>query len=233
MNKKENQLNAQQDKQIFAIKDCALIAIATGSRAITLKELRDILINIDADSIYYHFWGGLLQPRFEEREYNNDFAAWAWYDLHDATLAERLAVIDPTECETLEDLRQELIEIIEERLDEKEYLPWLYASSPFEFIRSQIVVFDTRKRASTPEELAALLTTVSASSIFYHFIDARRRLAHHGDDLSFWLAGFQDRYQDLQNSLTAIDPYFSSLAQLKNQLVNLFTSILKRRRNDE
>lgn len=233
MNKKENQLNAQQDKQIFAIKDCALIAIATGSRAITLKELCDILINIDADSIYYHFWGGLLQPRFEEREYNNDFAAWAWYDLHDATLAERLAVIDPTECETLEDLRQELIEIIEERLDEKEYLPWLYASSPFEFIRSQIVVFDTRKRASTPEELAALLTTVSASSIFYHFIDARRRLAHHGDDLSFWLAGFQDRYQDLQNSLTAIDPYFSSLAQLKNQLVNLFTSILKRRRNDE
>lgn len=206
----------------FVIKDCALIAIATGSRAMTLKELRDTLRTIDAGSIYYHFWGGLLQPRFEEREYNNDFAAWAWYHLHDADLAERLAVIDPIEFDSLEALRRELIDIIEERLDEKEYLPWLWATGPFEFIRSQIVVFDTRKWAVTPEELFRLFPDISASSIFYHFIDARRRLPHHGNDFSFWLTGFDGRYKELCNRLDGIDPYFGSLTDLKTELNALF-----------
>lgn len=125
-----NHPEQSEKRASFAVKDCALIAIATGNSAITLKEFRDALATVDIDSIYYHFWGGLLQPRFEEREYNNDFAAWSWYSLHDAPLAERLAVVDPTEFVTLEDLRRELVEIIEERFDENEYAPWLRADSP-------------------------------------------------------------------------------------------------------
>lgn len=206
----------------FTVKDCALIAIATGSRATTLKELRDLLGRVDVDSIYYHFWGGLLQPRFEEREYNNDFAAWSWYHLHDAVLAERLAVIDPTEFMSLEALRQELIDIMEERIDEKGFLPWLPATAPFEFIRSQIVVFDTQKRAATPRELVDILEHISPSTIFYHFIDARRRLDHHGDDFSFWLSGFGEDYNELCRRLNAIDPYFGSLTELKKKLTTLF-----------
>lgn len=205
----------------FIVKDCALIAIATGNRSVTLKELRDTLLTIGDDSIYYHFWGGLLQARFEEREYNNDFAAWAWYSLHDATLAERLAVIDPTEFAELEKLRQELLEIIEERLEEKEYLPWVIASSSFEFIRSQIVVFDTHKKVANPQELAAILPQLSTSSVFYHFIDARRRLQH-GDDFSSWLLHFNDKYGVLCDKLAAIDPYFGSLTQLRTKLVTIF-----------
>ena len=214
--------NKPQESRVFEIKDCALLAIATGSRAVNLKELRDILSTISLDSVYYHFWGGLLQPRFEEREYNNDFAAWAWHGLHDGALAERLAVVDPTEFKDLEDLRQELLEIIEERMDEQVYLSMLYASSGFEFIRSQIVVFDTQKRAETPVELAELLPSLSTGSIFYHFIDARRRLAHHGNDFSFWLIGCEPQYQDLCAMLNGIDPYFGNLSQLKQQLGKIF-----------
>jgi hypothetical protein len=208
---------------VFAIKDCALIAIATGHRAINLKELRDILNTISSDSIFYHFWGNLLQPRFEEREYNNDFASWAWHGMHDATLAERLAVIDPTDFADLEDLRQELLEIIEERLDEQGYLSWLQATSRFEFIRSQIVIFDTGHRVETPEKLAELLPNLSTGSIFYHFIDARRRLDSHGDDFSFWLSGHGERCSELCSLLSGIEPYFGSLHQIKNQLVKTFT----------
>lgn len=193
MNNGVNQTN-KSGPGIFAFKDCALIAIATGHRAINLKELRDILVDISLDSVYYHFWGGLLQPRFEEREYNNDFAAWAWYGLHDATLAERLAVVDPSEFAELEDLRQELLGIIEERLDEQGQLSLFYASSRFEFICSQIVVFDTQKRAATPAEMAALLPSLSTGSIFYHFIDARRRLSRHDDDFSLWLRDCGEGY---------------------------------------
>jgi hypothetical protein len=212
----------QKPPEDFVLKDCALIAIATGQRALTLRELRDLMLTVTPDSIYYHFWGGLLQPRFEEREYNNDFAAWAWYSLHDAFLAERLAVVDPTESTDLEELRQQILEIIEERLDEREALSWISSDVSFEFIRSQIVVFDTGKRAKTPEELTAILPDISPSSIFYHFIDSRRRLEHHRDDFSFWLSSFEEKYQELCDKLVAIDPYFDSLARLKARLVNLF-----------
>jgi hypothetical protein len=53
----------------FYIKDCALIALATGKKARLLQEFRNELADIDTASIYHHLWGGLQQPRFEEREY--------------------------------------------------------------------------------------------------------------------------------------------------------------------
>ncbi|MCF8055957.1 MAG: DUF5752 family protein [Desulfocapsa sp.] len=216
--------NTKAELNVFGIKDCALIAIATSKRAFNLKELRVTLEQISLDSVYYHFWGGLLQPRFEEREYNNDFAAWAWHGLHDAPLAERLAVVDPRLFSNLEDLRQELLEIVEERMDEKESISYILATSRFEFIRSQIVIFDTLKRATKPEELSACMPNLSTGSIFYHFIDARRRLENHNDDFSQWLTSYGDHYQDLCQQLGAIDPYFGTLGQIKNQLTDVFTA---------
>ena len=206
----------------FALKDCALIAIATGKQAMTLKELRDNLANINPDSIYHHFWGGLLEPRFEEREYNNDFASWARRGLHDDKLAERLAMVDPSFYSDLEDLRQELLEIIEERLDESEYLPWMLATEPFEFIRAQIVVFDTDLRVERPEQLGELMPHLSTSSIFYHFIDARRRLPEKNNDFSLWLANFKGLYSELLTQLADIDPYFETLTELRQQLTVIF-----------
>ncbi len=206
----------------FAVKDCALIAIASGRKVLTLRELRDRLNDVDAGSIYYHFWGNLLHPRFEEREYNNDFASWARHGLHDAVLAEQLAVLDPTEHATLEELRQELLEVVETRLDEAEHHVWLRATRQFEFIRSQIVVFDTHKQISEPAALAELLPRLSTSSVFYHFIDAARRQDDRRDDFSHWLAGFGDDYAGLRNQLANIDPYFGSLSELRQRLATLF-----------
>ncbi len=207
---------------VFSIKDCALIAIATGAKALTLKELRNELLTIHPGSIYYHFWGGLLHSRFEEREYNNDFAAWARHGLHDAELAERLALIDPTEFEDLDEVRCELVEVIEQRLDESDRLQWLPASQPFEFIQSQIVVFDTRTRVGEPEALADLVPRFSAGTVFYHFIDARRRSPERLDDFSAWLSSFGDRYADVIHDLADIDPYFGSLIELRQTLAATF-----------
>lgn len=104
----------------FTVRDCALVALATGRKARLLQEFRSEIASIDAASIYHHFWGGLLQPRFEEREYNNDFAAWIHHGIHDAVLAERLAALTPTGFSDLEELRHEIIELVEARLDESE-----------------------------------------------------------------------------------------------------------------
>lgn len=213
----------------FAIKDCALIAIATGRRAGSVKELREILLDIDPGSVFYHFWGGLIQPRFEEREYNNDFAEFVRHGIHDAILAERLAMVDPTEHRTSESLRQEVIELIDERLEEAEYLHWVRSTRPFEFIRSQVVVFDTGRRLQHPDELADVLPELSLNSLFYHFIDARRRLAEGTDDFRVWLSTLGDTHTDLIARLAQVDPFFVSLSELRRQLADLCTDYFGRR----
>jgi len=207
----------------FAVKDCALIAIGTGERAQNLRELRDRLQTIHPACIYHHFWGGLLRPLFDDPEYLNDFAGWAWHGLRDARLAEKLALVDPSQCATLDDLRRELIEVIEERLEESEFIPWAKTNQQFHFVRSQIVVFDTTLRLDDPSMLAGLVPRLSVGSIFYHFIDARRRTPSRRDDFSEWLLGFGDRCAEMViPRLSAIDPYFSSLTDLRRELERVF-----------
>ena len=206
----------------FAVKDCALIAIATGERAHNLRELRDRLGTTRPGCIYYHFWGGLLRPSFDDPEYQNDFAVWAYHGLHDRFLAERLALVDPTDFDDLEDLRRELIEIIEERLDENELYPWAAADQQFQFIRSQIVVFDTGIRISRPGELKELIPQLTVGSVFYHFVDARGRTLNKNDDFSEWLMGFGDSYDELLAQIASLDPYFKSLTELRAQLGEIF-----------
>jgi hypothetical protein len=214
--------NKRNNSKKFGLKDCVLIAIATGKRAGNLKEFRDNIINISTDCIYYHFWGGLLQPRFEEREYNNDFAGWARHALHDTILAEQLSMLDPTSSADLEILRLGILEYIENRLEESEYLQWARADNQFEFIRSQIVVFDTHTRVATPKELAETVPNMSPSSVFYHFIDARRRTPDRLDDFRAWLLGFGTEFEPLVARLAGIDPYYYTLSELRSELANAF-----------
>jgi hypothetical protein len=205
----------------FVIRDCALLAIATGCNAQNLRELCMHIREVQLESIYYHFWGNLLRPRFEPLEFQNDFAFWASHGLHDHPLSERLGIIDPTKFDSLEDLREEVLDVIEDRLDETEYVPWAKAGREFSFIRSQIVVFDTGLRAKNPEEFQKLLPNLSVSSIFYHFIDGRRRLPTDVDDFRAWLKDFGDRYKDLIDALSNVDPYFVSLTELRERLVDV------------
>jgi len=212
-----------QDSGAFAIKDCALVALATGRKARLLQEFRRELEGIDIACIYHHFWGGLLQPRFDEREYNNDFAAWVRHGIHDAVLAERLSALVPASYPDLEALRHEIIDLVDERMDEVEHLFWTRATLQFEFVRSQIVVFDTERQLQHPAELAAVTRELSISSIFYHFIDARRRTLDGRDDFSDWLTAFGDEFTPLQERLAGIDPYFSNLGELRDELAQLFS----------
>ena len=212
------------DREPFAIKDCALIAIATGKRAQSLRELRDNLVTIHPGSIYYHFWGGLLRPKFDDPEYNNDFAVWVSRSLHDGQLAERLAVIDPTGFDDPEALRRELIDVIEERLDELPWPTWALPDHQFQFIRSEIVVFDTKRRIETPRSLVDVVPAMSGSSVFYHFIDARRRLPDRVDDIRAWLSGLGPEHEGLCALLAGVDPYFVTLPELRQNLTNVFVS---------
>ncbi len=211
----------------FAVKDCALVALATGRKAQNLREMRDHLQAIHQASIYYHFWGGLLRPTFDDPQFNNDFAIWSHYKLHDDVLAERLAVIDPTDFPDLDSLRQEVIEVIEQRLEEMGDPTWVPADRQFYFVRSQMMVFDTGIVIHSPEDLTEVIPAMSLGSVFYHFIDARRRVPHGLDDFRAWLGGFDGDYKELCGSLAGVDPYFITLFELRKQLSNSFRSFVR------
>ncbi len=202
------------------LKDCALIGLATGKRAQNLRELREHLRVIPTNSIYYHFWGGLLRPRFDDPEYHNDFAIWAAHSIHNKSLAERLAVVDPVAFQSLEDLRIELLDVIEESLDETEFPIWARRDDQFEFIQHQIVVFDTEKFIRKPGELVEILPQLTIGSIFFHFIDARRRNDNSLDDFQNWLSQFGHEYRTVCEAIGAIDPYFNNLKKIKDVLIN-------------
>lgn len=219
----------KRKNEYFAVKDCTLASIATGRHAQNLRELRDHLLVVHPGSIYFHFWGGLLRPSFEDPEYNNDFASWAAHALNDNKLAERLGVIDPAQFSDIEALRQEVVDEIEQRLDETEFLTWAKRDQQFHLIRSQIVVFDTRIRLKQPQDLLRAVPELTVGSIFYHFIDARWRSPERIDDFRAWLNRFGP-CGELCRQLAAIDPYFVNLVELRAKLVEVFTEYLKEER---
>lgn len=214
----------------FSIRDCALVAIATGKKAQNLKELMDFIVDIEPGCIYYHFWGQLLRPRFDDPEYHNDFASWARHALHDKVLAEKLAVLDPTELPDIEMLRAELIDIIEERIDEVEHIPWCKQDEQFHFITSQIVVFNTSRVMKKAEEMVSIIPSLTSSSIFYHFIEARRRTFGNIDDFSSWLYGFNGKYRGLCDRLATVDPFFPTLPELRQQIALLVEDYFKEKK---
>ena len=212
-----------QKKLPFAVKDCALITIATGIKVQNLKEFAAVLKDVPTGSIYHHFWGRLLRALFDEPEYNNDFASWASHGLHDKQLAEQLSMVIPTDYKDLEGLRQEMVEVVEQRLDESEFVPWAKADQQFHFLKSQIVVFDTGIRYDHPAELVPQISKLSTGSIYYHFIDARNRTDERYDDFSSWLNGFDgDEFEELTRNLCGMDPYFSSLKEIRLSVSIIF-----------
>lgn len=217
----------------FYVKDCALASIATGIKARSLLELRDKLLTVPAGSIYFHFWGGRLRTSFEHHEYHNDFSYWVHRSLHDDILAERLELLDPHQFADIEELRSELVELVDDRLDEREWVPWVKIEDQFHFIDSRIVVFQTRHRIVEPIEMVRILPLLTRSSLFYHVIDAARRTVSHTDDFCEWLSGFPENYQELINAIKRIDPYLISLSALQNKLLEITTAYFLNGKNSE
>jgi hypothetical protein len=206
----------------FVVKNCTFIPLSTGRHARNLPELSRHLREVEIGSIYQHFWGGRLRPQFDEPEYQNDFAGWVRRSLHDQALSERLGILDPTGYATLELLREEMVDIIEERLAQNDYLNWLQADGVFSFLRAQIVVFDTHLKLPDLKAIRNAIPTMPTGAIYYHFIDARRRPPYGSDDFSAWLSTFGDRFEPLRARLARVEPYFASLTELRDRLTTVF-----------
>ena len=208
----------------FRVLDCALTTLSLGRSARNLRELRDHLSTVEVQSISHHFYDALLRPAFDDPEYRNDFALWTRRQLHDAPLAERLGVIDPGDFDDLEELRQHLIEVVEDRLSEASDVPQAARGKEFHFLKSQRVVLDTGLRAETPEDLGKLIPRLSTGTIYSHVIEVRRRQPHQADEFSAWLAQWGARYEPLCDRIRAVDFHLWSLSEMRDRIAQAFAA---------
>lgn len=213
----------------FRIKDCALaVRMADVRQAMNLRELYDRLAVCSVDSLYHHFCETTLRPSFDDPEFRNDFAVWAYYTLKDEVLAEQLGVLNPYDYKDLEDLRRVVLEVIDERLSRLTYFPWARQGQAFEFLQAHTVVFDTGKSIDAPEDLPLMIGQMTTSSLYYHFLEARRRVDEHRDDFTAWLLDWNSRGEQLIKAFSEVDFYFLSLKELQKELLELSSRIMRK-----
>lgn len=212
----------------FKIADCALIVRMGGVReCMDLRELRDRLAQCPIECIYHHFCETLLRPGFDDPEFRNDFSVWTSRDLHDRRLAERLGVLDPYRFESLDDLRNEVIDIIDDHLSELHIVPTAQRGNEFHLMRAATVVFDTGQVIEDLSHLPSAIANMTKSSLYYHFVEARRRTEGGMDDFTAWLRPHADDTGHLIEALRAVDFYFLTLHEMQGEVVKAVTGAIK------
>lgn len=212
----------------FQVKDCALITRMAGiNTAMSLRELQERISICSIECLFHHFCETVLRATFDDPEYRNDLAVWAARQLRDKVLAERLAIINPYNLDSFEELRRQVMDIIDERLAELDVIPTAPRGEEFHFMQAVTVVFDTGIELVHPGDLQEKLPHMSLGSIYYHFVEARRRTEDKCDDFTAWLRGFDNGTEPLQNALAGIDFYFLTLSELKRTLIQTVDSAMR------
>ena len=104
--------------------------------------------------------------------YGNDFAAWVATHVRDQVLAERLAIVNPLDFPTLEELREELLGTIHDHLLHRSSVPRVEVGKYFRQ-QSHVVEVASGATATTLEEFRQGLAAVDASAIYFHMVEAR------------------------------------------------------------
>ena len=205
---------------------CVELRQALDHRARDERELLDRLEDVPAGSVFYHTHGYFLRHRPITTAYGNDFAAWAAVQVRDQVLAERLAIINPFEMASLEDLREELMSAVHDHLLRLSTVPRVEFGEVFHFQQSHIVEVPLGPAVSTLAEFRAGLAEVDASAIYFHMVEARARLGRRSGDFAEWIRTSL-QLPALAEGIERIDAYMTSLERVRARVLVLVDSALE------
>ncbi len=188
--------------------------------ASSLGELLEGMKICPDSSIFQHTFQTLREHHFIREGFSNDFAHWAFAACNEVGLAERLSAIDIREFTSVEDLRQRLVRIITDYLEQNPRARDRVAFEPFYFCASELVVIPTPYVARNLGEFADALKQVSLHAIYYHFIDARLRLKLNSNDFSLWLENELDLGQ-VADRINGIDIYTQTLQEVRRAMLRI------------
>lgn len=197
------------------------MTMPTGAKVVNLRELLHAVREVDEAVLYYHLLQSRLALRQPEVEYPNDFAMWAATALQDTRLAEKLSAFDPFEYENLAQVRQAVVDILEEYIWDLPNVPWARPGFEFHFCEASTVVMRSQISAANLLEFCRAIQTVGLDSLYYHFFEARWRLGvREVDDFSYWI-DTNFNLPALVAAIRAIDVYFYTLPEIRSTLLNL------------
>jgi hypothetical protein len=204
----------------FEFKSAAHLLFIEKERACNIEELSQALRNCPEESIFQHTFRTLEEHHFIKEGFSNDFAHWAYVELGEVGLGERLASLDVREFTSLEKLRSRLTEIVEDYGKQNVKASEHEAVAPFYFCSSRTIVLPAQRAASTLAEFIDGLRQVSLHSIHYHFIEARLRRKLESNDFSIWLKRDLgvSREADL---LDQIDIYTATLEGVRRKIIQI------------
>ena len=210
---------------VFEFRQSASIIKSTGEKAGTLRELRDGIAKISPESIYHHTYQYLQKGLI--REYTNDFAHWSGESLEERALSERLSNIDPYTYVSIDDLRNEILAVIDDYLQKFPEPRGAMQKDEFFFSQAVTLVFPAGTRAKNLAEFLMAIKYVDSGCIYYHFYEARKRLGETVDDFTTWLESALDK-KELAARIRAIDPFMHPIEGIREHIAGAVEEELKR-----
>src|SRR5436305_8259162 len=125
--------NAIQARTPFEFKSAALLLFIERERATNIDELLQALQSCPEESIFQHTFRTLEEHHFLKEGFSNDFAHWAYTELGEVGLGERLASLDVREFTSLSSLRSRLIQMVEDFIAQNPNARDHIAEVPFYF----------------------------------------------------------------------------------------------------
>jgi len=200
----------------FEFRQCVSILKSTGRKAKNLRELRENISLVSDESIFHHTYQYFLKGHI--LEYTNDFAHWAGEGLEERALAEHLSSIDPYDFSTIDELRKRLLHVIDEYLKKFPEPREAMTGEEFYFNQTITLIFPVGIRAQNLAEFLIAIKYVDASSIYYHFYEARIRLGSGVDDFSAWIQDVVLK-KELADKIRAIDPFMHSVDGIREHII--------------
>jgi len=209
----------------FEFRQCVSILKSTGKKARNLHELRDAISAVSDESIFHHTYQYFLKGHI--LEYTNDFAHWAGESLEERALSEQLSNIDPYDFKNISDLRNKLIEVIDNYLGQFPEPREAMRGDEFCFNETVTLIFPVGTRAKNLAEFLTAIKYIDAGSIYYHFYEARMRLGGGIDDFSRWIEDYLQK-KELAEKIRAIDPFMHTIEEIRTHIVETVEEEVKK-----
>lgn len=219
----------REAKEPFIFYGCVELRQSVDRRALDERELMDRLEEVPPGSVFYHTHGYFLRHRAFTTAYGNDFATWVATHVGDQVLAERLAVVNPFEFKDLEELREELVTIIDDHLVRLSTVPRVEFGEVFYFQQSHIVAVPLGPMARTLLEFRDALAAADASALYFHIVEARARLGRRSGDFAEWIRTSLE-LAPLADRIERIDAYMTSLERVRARVLSFVDQALDQER---
>jgi len=192
----------------------------TGLKAFSLEELLECVKVVPESSIYHHTHRFLQQHQYLSPEPPNDFAYWVVNSLGEKELGEELASVDTVQFDTIAELRQAFISIIEKYVKKENgsKVRLTNRRDAFYFIKSVSFILSTGYEANDLSEFCHIMKNISIDSIYFHIFEARLRIGKKSNDFSYWIENSVGNKR-LADSISKLDPYTYTLEDLRNTII--------------